>query len=196
MRMTGPDGRASLLAVHATDALGRSVLESMLGERPFSEVRRVAALDAVHADPRGDLRDVLLAGLADVMEQDQEDPEPGVGVSWDEGPVVTCSRSDASRPWPIATEGMRRMLTTIGPRHRLIPSILLPALGGMLPGEPVRHWPNEDGLVLSSEAFVQADLSDPLERLRTMAACAKARLSTGAEHGSMIRAGSPQDAQR
>jgi hypothetical protein len=191
--MTSPDGASSLFVAHDLDDMGRSVVRSMLGTRPFEAIGGMCSLPVSGTDDRPELAAVMLAGLADMMDLDEDADHTSIAVSWDRGPKVSCSRSDASLPWPVPTDGMIARLESIGPSHRLVPTFLMPAVRGMLPDERISDWSDADGLVLSAEMAYETDTTDALGRLRTMAACAEARTRGGFVAGSMIREGSRTD---
>lgn len=189
MKMTGPDSRSSILLVHGVDERGLAVVASMRSDRPFSSIPSLVGLAVCNEDRREELRTVLLAGLGDVLDMQPEARYAMVAVSWKERARISSSRTDASMPWPEATERMIAMLDVIGPVHRLVPGILKPAVHGMLSSETGTPWEDEDGLTLSSEMAIEADLDDAIGRLRTMAACETARRTMQTGPGSLIRPG-------
>jgi len=188
--MTSSDGTSSLFVAHDLDDLGRTIVRSLMSAAPFSEIHRVASLPISRTDDRTDLANVMLAALGDVMDMDEDADHACVSVSWDGVPKVSCSRSDTDLPWPIATADLTARLEAIGPMHRLVPSLLMPAVRGMLPEADSTEWDDCDGVALGSEMAYQADLDDALVRLRTMAACARARSEACATPGSMVVEGS------
>jgi hypothetical protein len=189
LKMTGPDGWSTLLLTHAIDDRGRAMIRTMQGENPLSDIPSLLGMEVSEEDRREDLRNIMLAALADVMDMDPGSDHAMVATSWNPGARVSASRSDASRPWPEPTGRLLEALDGVGPVHRLVPGRLLPAVRGMLTDDAGGTWPDDDGLTLSSETAIEADLQDPLAVLRTMAACDAARRITSSPPGTLMRPG-------
>ena len=172
------------------------MVRGMMGTTPFACIEPALRMPIGDGDERPMVVDILLACLGDLMELDEQDDHATVALSWQRGPSISCSRSSDAVPWPQATPLAMRMLGECGVGHRLVPSLLRPAIGGMLQAGPETQWPDHDGLALSADTAVEADLSDAIARLRTMAATRRARMTLGVAPGDMIVSGSSRQSGR
>jgi hypothetical protein len=186
LSMTCPQGRTSLFVAHDLEDTGRSILRGMMGTTPFACIAHMLDMPIAESDDRPRVVDVLLACLGDLMDIEDHAEHATVALSWGRQPRISCSRTSDAVPWPEATELAMSLIRESGVRPRLVPSTLRPAIGGMMQPGPITDWPDFDGLTLSMDTAVEADLSDAIARLRTMAATRRARLSLGVAAGDMI----------
>lgn len=188
MSMTCPLGMTSLFVAHDLEETGRSIVRGMMGTTPFACIGSALDMPIGESDDRTGIVDVLLACLGDLMDIEEDAEHASVALSWEHGPKpkVSCSRTSDAVPWPEPTELTMDMIRACGVRPRLVPSTLGPALGGMLQPGPITEWPDVDGIALGTDTAVEADLSDAIARLRTMAATRRARLTLGVAPGDMI----------
>lgn len=191
LSMTCPLGMTSLFVAHDLEDTGTSIVRGMMGTVPFECIGAMPDLPIGESDDRTRIVDVLLACLGDLMDMEEDADHATVALSWGSGsiPRVSCSRSSDAVPWPEPTELALDLIRDCGIRPRLVPSILRPAIGGMLQPGPVTQWADFDGLSLGTDTAVEADLDDPIARLRTMAASERARRRLGVAPGDMILRG-------